>query len=109
VASIHPGGTEIAYDGIDQNCSGADLTDVDGDGFELAADCNDNDPSVTPETIIPGDINADGFIDLNDVMMVIAISNGEETNTKACLAADVNDDGVIGIQEAIFDMRYLAQ
>lgn len=59
---IHPGAVEIPYDGIDQNCDGEDLADVDGDGYckigyaiqnktlqclkedgNLGTDCNDND------------------------------------------------------------------
>ncbi len=50
--SIHPGSLDIPYDGIDQDCSGQDLTDVDGDGFDAIAaggnDCNDNDPNINP-------------------------------------------------------------
>jgi hypothetical protein len=45
-ASIHPGGTETAADGIDQDCDGNDLCyeDLDGDGYggvaRLARDCS---------------------------------------------------------------------
>jgi hypothetical protein len=52
-ASIHPGATEVADDGIDQDCSGAELVtpppaDVDGDTYTVGADCNDNDASIHP-------------------------------------------------------------
>ncbi len=51
-ASIYPGATEIPYDGIDQDCDGSDLTDVDGDGHDAEVvggdDCNDNDASIYP-------------------------------------------------------------
>ena len=44
---------EIPYDGVDQDCDGADLTDVDGDGFESdfvgGTDCDDDDPSINLE------------------------------------------------------------
>ncbi len=49
--AIHPGADEDPYDGIDQDCDGDDLTDVDGDGFDggdLGSDCDDGDPEVNP-------------------------------------------------------------
>ncbi len=30
---MYPGGVEVPYDGVDNDCSGGDLLDVDGDGF----------------------------------------------------------------------------
>ena len=52
-ASIFPGAVEVAGDGIDQDCDGADLiADADGDGFDALAaggtDCDDGDASVFP-------------------------------------------------------------
>ncbi|MDA1279449.1 MAG: putative metal-binding motif-containing protein [Chloroflexi bacterium] len=35
---IYPGAQELPYDGIDQDCDGTDLTDVDGDGFDGSVD-----------------------------------------------------------------------
>ena len=56
-ATIHPGATEICGDGIDQDCSGADLTcDNDGDGYGTDVDCNDSDATIHPgATEICGD------------------------------------------------------
>jgi uncharacterized repeat protein (TIGR01451 family) len=82
-SSIYPGATEIPYDGIDQNCSGSDLTDVDGDGYSIDVDCNDNDSAINPgATEIPydgidqncsgsdlTDVDGDGYsidVDCND-------------------------------------------
>ncbi|MED5372031.1 MAG: MopE-related protein [Myxococcota bacterium] len=49
-ASINPGASEVPYDGIDQDCDGADLTDVDGDGFDGDDDdCDDEDAEVNPD------------------------------------------------------------
>ena len=52
-AGRFPGNDEIPYDGIDQDCDGFDLTDVDGDGWDServgGADCNDADADVNPD------------------------------------------------------------
>ncbi|MFT7520826.1 MAG: hypothetical protein ACI9MC_002977, partial [Kiritimatiellia bacterium] len=49
---VHPGATEIPYDGIDQDCDGEDLCDVDGDGFDhpicLGSDCDDTKDLINP-------------------------------------------------------------
>jgi hypothetical protein len=51
--TIYPGAKEIPYDGKDQDCDGADLTDVDNDGFDSTAvtggdDCEDKNPAINP-------------------------------------------------------------
>ena len=41
---IYPGAPEIPYDGIDQDCDGSDLTDIDADSYpggNRGADCDD--------------------------------------------------------------------
>ena len=73
-AGIYPGALEVAYDGVDQDCDGMDLTDVDGDGYDGEAvggpDCDDEDASVNPgesEVAYDGvDQDCDGM-DLTDV------------------------------------------
>ncbi len=48
----YPGAEEKPYDGVDQDCDGVDLTDVDGDLHDGAPaggdDCDDDDAGVSP-------------------------------------------------------------
>lgn len=52
--NIFPGAAEILYDGIDQDCDGSVLNDVDGDGFAAGQatggtpDCDGTDPDTFP-------------------------------------------------------------
>ena len=48
--AIHPGAVDTPDDGIDQDCSGTDATnlDVDRDGFPRPQDCNDANPAIHP-------------------------------------------------------------
>lgn len=50
-AGSHPGASETPYDGVDQDCTGGDLTDMDSDGDPAVeaggSDCDDADPSVS--------------------------------------------------------------
>ncbi len=48
--TIVPASEEIPYDGVDQDCNGFDLIDLDGDGFPggEGPDCNDGDEAIHP-------------------------------------------------------------
>lgn len=63
-AGANPAAAETAYDGVDQDCDGADLTDVDGDGWDAreagGEDCGDGDAGVFPGA---GEVWEDGFTD----------------------------------------------
>lgn len=71
---VYPGAPEQCGDGIDGDCLGGDEAcdaDFDGDGFNVASDCNDRDPNIRPPRF-PGenleicdlvDNDCDGLID----------------------------------------------
>ena len=61
--NIHPGvnpaGTEVAYDGRDNDCNTSTPDDdLDGDGWGLFEDCDDTDSAFNPD--VP-DTTEDGF------------------------------------------------
>lgn len=68
-SSSSPAATDIPYDGIDQDCSGSDLIDVDGDAFpggENGTDCDDEDADVidpSPELCDGTDNDCNGTVD----------------------------------------------
>ncbi len=71
---IHPLALEIPYDGIDQDCDGVDITDVDRDGYDAeeagGSDCDDGDAERypgAPEIAYDGvDQNCNGDADDGD-------------------------------------------
>ena len=112
----NPGAPDIAYDGIDQDCSGADLTDIDGDGYDSdligGDDCDDNNSTINPGSVdIPYDlidqdcsgqdaidVDGDGYdgltVDCNDGNA--AINPGEvdipyDNIDQDCSGADLTD------------------
>ena len=70
-ADVSPAETEVAYDGLDNDCDGSDLTDLDGDGYDSTlvsggSDCDDGDSDVHPsgtETADGVDDDCDGTVD----------------------------------------------
>ncbi len=51
-ANVYPGHYEVPYNGVDEDCDGADVNDVDGDGYigqnGGGDDCDDSNPNINP-------------------------------------------------------------
>ena len=90
VPTINPSATDIAGDGLDQNCDGTDGVDVDGDGvasnFSGGEDCDDLDPEVVASTTYYMDLDRDGYGDLG-----IALESCEELGGYVTDSSDCND------------------
>jgi hypothetical protein len=57
-AAIHPGAVDVPDNGVDENCDGADSTDLDRDrdGASRPLDCNDGNAAIRPGAVdVPGD------------------------------------------------------
>jgi len=62
----------------------------------------------TPETCIPGDVNGDGNVSLDDAMLVLRILAGMPV-ANINLNADVNGDNRIGLEELGYILQKVAE
>jgi hypothetical protein len=53
----------------------------------------------TPSTNLPGDLNADGFVNSQDLQLMVNVILGIETNSTIRSRADLNGDGVVNAQD----------
>lgn len=70
---------------------------VPAEGVDL---CNHTDAEIAMITLVSGDINGDGSIDLQDVALLTSSSTYSKSYEEAaCKAADVNGDGKFDLQD----------
>ncbi|MGC6491724.1 MAG: MopE-related protein [Myxococcota bacterium] len=97
--AINPFATDIVFDGIDQNCDGADGVDQDGDGYANMAtggtDCDDSDAELYPY-----DLDGDGIESCD--------GDCDDTNpgafpgaSESCDGSDNDCDGVVDASSGI--------
>lgn len=77
---------------------------VDGSGNEsILTLVRDNLPLLAVTTL-PGDVNHDGAVDLTDTILSLQVLSGMTPAATVAGDADVDGDGRIGLQEAIYSL-----
>jgi hypothetical protein len=82
--------------------------DFDGDGESNSLEyLNGTDPT-DPMSARLGDIDGDGYISLNDTILVLKLISGIEPTPNVSGHGDVNGDGRIGLEEAFYIIQKLS-
>jgi YD repeat-containing protein len=86
-------------------------SDEDGvpDRLELL-EYGDLDSNLPDIPIAPGDINNDGDLDLADLIIALKLAAGMTAGDggAVCIEADTDGDGAIGLTEALYILRVIA-
>ncbi len=66
------------------------------------------DVKVVEEPITPGDVDADGILDLKDALLALQSASGMTISKAIFTAGDVDNDLRIGLAEAVFNLQWAA-
>jgi hypothetical protein len=86
-----------------------DIEGQDVDNMSINRIFTSERPHFTISPATTGDINGDGSIDLSDALLAMKIMTGRSSNKTICLAADVNQDGKIGLAEMLYIYQQISQ
>ncbi len=77
-------------------------------GLQTAGDVRTIQLSSATDNIHAGDMNADGSVDINDVTIILEVSQGYRTASVAELEADPNGNGELTVDDALRVLRTLS-
>ena len=100
------GTIQYTYDNAGR-LTGADYGDSKTIAFTY--DNNGNLLQRNTQTPLPGDINGDNLINMNDAIMALKVCVSIENESPINMAADVNKDNRIGISEVMFILKKIAK
>jgi len=84
----------IDYTGLDANGDG-----IGDSPYVIDANNQDNYPLMTPYPYISGDINRDGIININDLILLNQAYGSTSTSLNWNQNADINNDKIINVQD----------
>ena len=106
---VNPGQTEVAYNGIDDDCNTSTLDDdLDQDGFLLADDCDDNNPNINPRADEIPNNGIDEDCDGQDLLSSTHELASTTINIYPNPATDIiylDVDGNLDYQASLYDMK----
>ena len=106
-ATFNPDAADIPYDDLDQDCSGFDECDVDGDGYKATSTagpgCDGNDCDDTRAEVHPGAIeaNGNGLDDDCDGIVDVPDADGDGYTVEGGDCMDVDAETGTGEQVAL--------
>jgi hypothetical protein len=77
--------------------------------FDFEGFTNSTDNHVNTSWRLSGDVGSNGFISLEDAILVLQVCSGIDPASAIHSGADVNDDNKIGLEEAIFILQKVAE
>lgn len=77
-------------------------------GIQTAGDIQTVELSSAEETVLPGDIDLDGALTINDAIATLEIVRGYTEPTTAQLHRDPNADGILTVDDAMSILQDLS-
>ncbi len=86
------------------------VKDTDNDGYSDYQEIRSgSDPLDKNSVPVKGDIDGDGDADLTDAVLTLQILANSDISLPIRIGNDVNEDGIIGLEEAVYILQKIAE